>query len=146
MNSQEQREIHYLMKFFAQTQAEQWKQVADEIPEIIFDVGTFYAKTKDPIKFLSLVLASLTSCAGNYFENDDLGEILFESYVLLDDFMLESFRDIIFTKRNEPEQYDYIWRTFSRLCAESLKFQELTSYDISAIDFDYFVKKYGIIP
>jgi hypothetical protein len=145
MNIREQNEIHYLMRFFTQSQTDQWKQVPDEFPEIIFDVGTYYTKTKEPIEFLSLVLVNLTENAGGYFDNENLAEVLFESYVLLNDFMLESNRDIIFTKRNEPEQLDYIWKTFIRICEQSLKFESLTRFDITGIDLNYFVGKYGII-
>ena len=146
MDEQSKKEIHFLMRFFSQSQAEQWKQVPDEFPEIIFDRSPYYTKTNEPIKFLSLVLTYLTEGIGAHREiGRDLAEILFEAYVLLSDFMIESYRDVVFTKRDEPEQLDYVWRTFGRICREALMFDELTQFETAGIDFDYFVEKYAII-
>ena len=145
MNEQCKKEIHFLTRFFSQPQTEQWKQVPDDFPKIIFDVSPFYVETEKPILFLGLVFAYWTEHVGAYIDNDDLAETLFEGYVLLHDFMLESNRDVVFTKREEPEQLDYIWKTFGRLCREALMFESLTKFDTTGIDFDYFVKKYAII-
>ena len=145
MNDQEKKEIHFLMSFFAQPQTAQWKQVPDKFSEVIFDVSPFYTKTEAPIELLSLVLVYLTENIGNNFADSDLAEILFEAYVLLNDFMLESNRNVIFTKRDEPEQLDYAWKSFGRICAEALKFESLTMFETDGINFHYFVEKYAII-
>ena len=145
MDEQSKKEIHFLMRFFSQPQTEQWKNVPDEFPEIIFDCSPFYTKTNEPIKFLSLVLTYLTHGIGMQLDDEDLAEILYEAHVLLGDVMLEYLCGVIFAKKDDPVQFDYVWKTFGRICAEALKFESLTKFETTGIDFNYFVGKYAII-
>ena len=145
MDAQIKKEIHFLMRFFSQPQFEQWKQVPDEFPKIIFDHSPFYTQTDEPIKFLSLVLVNLTHGIRIDLDDECLAEILYEAHILLGDIMLEYLWDAIFSKRDEPVQFDYVWKTFGRICREALKFESLTKFETDGLDFDYFVKKYAII-
>jgi len=133
-------EIIYLLHFFSQPQAQQWKEIPDTLAPVWVRVGNMEAATDKPIRLLSMVLADhLNGCCDNF--PPDAIEVTDEIRVLLTYWMLESPHDHIFAKRDESDQLDYIWGILSRLCQEALNKVEYPP--VKDICFEHFVKNYS---
>jgi hypothetical protein len=137
----EAQEINYLLRFFSQPQEVQWQQVPDRIAPVWVDTGGVEAATEHPIRLLSLILYARLNRGPRDFD-DGAFAILDEIRVLIGDWMLESPYDVIFTKRQEPDQLDLIWRILSRLCSIALSYQSVAKFSAEGISLRYMLEKY----
>ena len=136
-------ELKFLIKFFSQTQREQWEQVPDEIPKVWVSTGDVDCPSDVPIRILALLFFSHLSGHGLVLEENTI-DVLDEIRVLLEWYMLESNRDEIFTKRDESNNLDYIWRTLARLCKLALQDVSLRKINSGGITFASLLEKYTV--
>jgi hypothetical protein len=142
-------ELYWLLKFFSQPLQEQWAQLPDRLDQVWVHFGEIDTATDQPVRVLALVFAELLNGCGSYLDSAGSDgsvtlEVLDELRVLLDWFMLESLRDIIFMKLDEPDQLHTIWRTMRRLCLATLDQPAIHRWKGEDLSFQYFLAKYTV--
>lgn len=129
-----------LLAFFSQTQAEQWKQVPDEIKPIWVDFGEF--ATDKPILLLAAVLVDHLNGVTAHLESP-VPAILDEIRALLQYWMIDSPFRYVFSKRPDTDERDRIWVTIQRLCAIALEELGEAARPSAEYNFGYFQAKYS---
>lgn len=143
----EAHELYCLLEFFSLPLADQWSRLPDGMEPVWVRIGETDAPMDQPIRILASVLAELLNGCGIHIdatgsERDNVIKILDELRILLDWFMLESMRDIVFAKLEEPDQLHTIWRTVGRLCSVALQEPAIKAWQSHPLSLQYFLTTY----
>jgi hypothetical protein len=141
------QEVAWLLRFFSQPLQDQWAQLGPAIGPRWVRIGVSECEVSQPTRLLAIVLVELLAECGALFSNvDPSGQeaitILDELRVLLDSFILESFRDAVFEQVEEPHELYLIWRTVARICEAALQHQEIAAWIPGDLSLEWFVNRY----
>lgn len=141
------QEVAWLLRFFSQPVQAQWTQVGPSFDHVWLSVGAAGREIAEPTHLLAIVFVEslLDSSAllrdGGSASLDTL-LILDELRVLLDAFVIESFRHEVFQQVEDPYGNHLIWRTVARVCKAALEQPEVSAWVPGDLTFGWFLKRY----
>jgi hypothetical protein len=139
-------EVKYLLRFFAQSQEEQWAQIPQSLSPVWVDTGHVDAPTDKPLKVLGLILYSHLNGAPSEFEKaydilDDLRAVLDWMTELGSDEILGVF-DSTDAEAFESNSYNNIWKVVRRLCRLALACPCVQQCEGAELSLGYFLETY----
>src|SRR5262249_30884973 len=134
-------QLRFLLEFFAKSQQDQWREIPTLDHPVLVRGTDFEFATKMPLRVAAAVLVLLLR--ETTASSATTAEVLEEMRVLVYPWMMESTRLEIFSKREEPEEADVIWRTLSRLCRLALNDPQFSGLVPSAVTLAELVEEYS---
>lgn len=138
-----QQDAIALLRFFCQSQIEQWTQVPDSMERVWVRVGGIDTDAEQPIEFLSLLVVGLLDSRLISFHDECLVEELQDIRAMLLYWMLDSPQSYIFSKREQTEDSDRIWNILALTCSIALSHDEMSKGGRRDFSFQHFLSKYA---
>lgn len=143
----EANEVAYLVRFFAKSRDDQWRDLPASFSPRFLDIWTIECSVDTPVAMLGLILSGLLAEIPTEFQADaEIVSLLREIRVLLYRFILDHPQPNLCEGpenfRQESDEIFTIWRTLSRLCSSVSERPVFRDVSVQGLNLEYFVQKY----